>query len=68
MVITPRGEKARCPVLTGRDEQDGTTWCGALRDAVTYGTAGSTLDQDRRENSCATPAMRVGGRTFRTNG
>lgn len=37
MVITPRGEKARCPVLTGRDERGETTWCSALWDPVSYG-------------------------------
>ena len=40
MVITPRGEQARCPVLNGRDERGRTTWCGALRDAVSYGMDG----------------------------
>ena len=40
MVITPSGENARCPVITGMDEQGRATWCDALRDAVTYGRDG----------------------------
>ena len=40
MVITPRGEQARCPMLTGRDERGSATWCNALRDVVTYGPGG----------------------------
>ena len=40
MVITPRGEQARCPMLTGRDERGSATWWNALRDAVTYGPGG----------------------------
>ena len=47
MVITPRGEQARCPVITGRNERGRTTWCGALRDAVSYGTDGRPLEQGR---------------------
>ena len=43
MVITLRGGKAHCPVLTGRDERGRTTWCGAMRDPVTYGTDGWPL-------------------------
>ena len=49
MITTPRGEKARCPVLTGRDQRGRTTWCGALRDPVTYGPDGLPVDQGRRD-------------------
>ena len=59
MVITPRGERARCPVLTGRDERGRTTWCGALRDAVTYGPDGQPVHQSRQPStgrtSCHAP-------------
>ncbi len=48
MIMTPRGEQARCPVITGRNERGRTTWCGALRDAVTYGIDGLPLGQGRR--------------------
>ena len=48
MVITPRGEKARCPVLTGRDERGRTTWCDALQDPVTYGMDDLPMGQGRR--------------------
>ena len=43
MVITPRGEQARCPILTDRDERGQTIWCGTLRDPVSYGLDGLLL-------------------------
>lgn len=40
-------EKAHLPVLTGRDERGRTTWCGALRDPVSYRPDRLPIDQGR---------------------
>ena len=39
------GEQTRCPVLTGRDRRGRTTYCGALRDPVSYGLDGLPVHQ-----------------------